>query len=120
MFGQNETTLSQLEVLVNQKDGKSKQSLVGTIDHTKTSVGASFLRTNLMFPTTQIATIESRLELVDSLTSSEEFFYTTLEHLQALPGLEKMLTSLVLKPKASKPSTALRLAARSIDAIVTS
>lgn len=112
------TTLAQLEVLINLKNGKGKQSLVGAIDHTKTQVGSRLLRTNLMFPPSQIATIEARLELVESFCNNEEFFYTTMEHLQALPGLEKMLTSLAHKPVSSKASSNLRLASRSIDAII--
>ena len=93
------TTMANLELLVNAKTGRTTNSLVGTIDCTKTSVGGRLLRTNLMAPPTRLDTIHARLDLVDSLLEDEEFFYVVMEHLEDLPDVDKMLSYVVLTPK---------------------
>jgi len=97
------STLLQLELLSNAKTGKTKCSLIDTIDYTKTSVGHRLLRTNLMAPPKRIDTITSRLDLVATFLADEEFFYSVMEHLQALPCLDKMLTNVSLVgPRGTK------------------
>ncbi len=93
------TTMANLELLVNAKTGRTANSLVGTIDCTKTSVGGRLLRTNLMAPPTRLDTIQARLDLVDSLLEDEEFFYVVMEHLEDLPDVDKMLSYVALAPK---------------------
>lgn len=93
------TTMANLELLVNAKTGRTANSLVGTIDCTKTSVGGRLLRTNLMAPPTRLDTIQARLDLVDSLLEDEEFFYVVMEHLEDLPDVDKMLSYVALTPK---------------------
>ena len=53
-------TISHLELLSNAQTGKNKNSLIGTIDCTKTNVGSRLLRSNLMSPPTGIATTISQ------------------------------------------------------------
>ena len=98
------STLMQLELLANARSGKTKISLVDTINHTKTSVGNRLLRTNLMSPPTRIDTITSRLDLVDAFLNDEEFFCDVNEHLKRLPCLDMMLTNVALvAPKGKNP-----------------
>lgn len=118
------STLLQLELLVNSKSGKTKHSLIGTIDKTKTVVGGRLLRTNLMMPPTQVDTINARLDLVDLFLNSEDFFYSALEHLSRLPDVDKMLSNVALIPK-TKPHNKeeddgvnVRMAAKGIAALV--
>ena len=94
------SSLHHLELLRNAKTGKIQNSLVGTIDCTKTSVGARLLRTNIMAPPSKIQTIDARLDLVDIFLEDEDFFYTVMEHLEALPDINKMLSHMALIPKA--------------------
>ena len=93
------TTMGNLELLVNAKTGRTANSLVGTIDCTKTSVGGRLLRTNLMAPPTRLDTVQARLDLVDSLLEDEEFFYVVMEHLEDLPDVDKMLAYVALSPR---------------------
>ena len=93
------SSMMNLELLVNSKTGRTVHSLVGTIDCTKTSVGARLLRTNLMAPPTRLDTINARLDLVDSLLEDEEFFYAVMEHLEDLPDVDKMLSYIALAPR---------------------
>ncbi len=92
-------TMVNLELLVNSKTGRTANSLVGTIDCTKTSMGGRLLRTNLMAPPTRLDTINARLDLVDSLLEDEEFFYAVMEHLEDLPDVDKMLSYIALAPR---------------------
>lgn len=118
------STLVQLELLVNSKTGKTKHSLIGTIDKTKTVVGGRLLRTNLMMPPTKVNTINSRLDLVDMFLSSEDFFYAVLEHLTRLPDVDKMLSNVALIPKTKhqhseqEEKVNVRMAAKGISALV--
>jgi len=93
------TSLWQLEILVNSKTGKGRNSLIGTIDYTKTTVGSRLLRTNLMSPPTRTDTIHSRLELVDTFLGSADFFHTVMEHLVRLPDVDRMLSNIALVPR---------------------
>jgi DNA mismatch repair protein MSH4 len=96
------STMLQLELLVNAKTGKVKDSLIGTLDCTKTTVGSRLLRSNLMSPPARVDTINTRLELVDLFLSNAEFFYAVLEHLSRLPDVDKMLTNIILVPRKSR------------------
>jgi DNA mismatch repair protein MSH4 len=119
------STLLQLELLVNSKTGKVRDSLIGTIDCTKTTVGSRLLRTNLMSPPTRADTINSRLELVETFLAHEDFFYTVLEHLSGLPDVDKMLTNIALVPRKNatgdadgETSVNVRIASKGISALV--
>jgi DNA mismatch repair protein MSH4 len=89
-------------------------------------VGSRLLRTNLMSPPTRVDTINSRLELVDTFMSNEDFFYTVLEYLSSLPDVDKMLTNIALVPRkkplleeeGSASATLLRIASTGISALV--
>jgi len=98
------STMANLELLVNARTGKVANSLMGTLDCTKTSVGGRLLRTNLMAPPTRLDTINARLDLVDLLLEDEEFFYVVMEHLEDLPDVDKMLSYVALVPRGLRGS----------------
>jgi DNA mismatch repair protein MSH4 len=121
------STLLQLELLTNAKTGKTRNSLIATIDCTKTTVGSRLLRTNLMAPPCRLDTINARLDLVDTFLADEEFFYTVLEHLQKLPDVDKMLTNVAIVPRKARsektgageaPVVTERMASKGISALV--
>lgn len=117
------SSLLQLEFLANAKTGRTGESLIGTIDCTKTTVGSRLLRTNLMAPPTRVDTINTRLDLVDSLLDDEEFFFTVMEHLESLPDVDKMLTNIALIPwtkskDAEDNMVTARIASKGISALV--
>jgi DNA mismatch repair protein MSH4 len=117
------STIMQLELLSNAKTGKTQNTLISTIDCTKTTVGSRLLRTNLIAPPCRIDTIISRLDLVDTFLEDEEFFYSVLEHLESLPAVDKMLTNVAVVPRKSGGADipnkiAVRLASKGISALV--
>jgi DNA mismatch repair protein MSH4 len=118
------SSLLQLELLTNAKTGNSRNTLIQTIDCTKTTVGSRLLRTNLIAPPSRIDTINARLDLVDTFLNDENFFYSVLEHLQNLPAVDKMLTNVAIVPRKpnttgdKKPTMNVRLASKGISALV--
>jgi DNA mismatch repair protein MSH4 len=121
------STLLQLELLANAKTGKTRGSLMATIDCTKTTVGSRLLRTNLMAPPCRADTINARLDLVDALLADEDFFYLMLHHLKSLPDVDKMLATVAVVPQArrlkvddpgDKPNVSVRMASKGISALV--
>ena len=124
------STMTNLELLVNAKTGKVANSLVGTLDCTKTSMGGRLLRTNLMAPPTRLDTINARLDLVDSLLEDEEFFYVVMDHLEDLPDVDRMLSYVALAPRGmrgnsgalfgnvERQSVTARIASKGISALV--
>ena len=90
------STILHLELLVNAKTGKKQGSLINTIDCTKTTVGNRLLRSTIMAPPCQLATIQARLDLVDTFLSDENLFYLILGQLRHLPPIDKMLSDIVL------------------------
>lgn len=118
------SSLLQLELLTNAKTGNSRNTLIQTIDCTKTTVGSRLLRTNLIAPPSRIDTINARLDLVDTFLENEDFFYAVLEHLQSLPAVDKMLSNVALVPRKmhptgdTKPTMNARLASKGISGLV--
>lgn len=117
VLNMDRATILQLELLVNAASSGCKESLVGTINKTKTTIGSRLLRTNIMAPPTNIDTINARLELVDLLLQNQELFYDILDHLEGLPDVDKMLTHLALVPKQNQEPTA-RVASSGIGALL--
>jgi DNA mismatch repair protein MSH4 len=109
-------TLLNLELLSNARTGNQNNSLLGSIDSCKTSVGSRLLRRTLMAPPTQVSTINARLDLVDELLSNEEFFYEIFDHLRSLPELDRMLSHMALVPRLSNtPSRGGRASVKTSD-----
>ena len=123
-------TVLQLELLVsnsssnnNNNNSRSQHSLCKTVNRTKTAVGSRLLRQNLMAPPTGVATIQTRLELVDDLLSDPDFFFEVMEHLEGgLGATDHVLSSLALVPRKQqqKQQHAVneRMASRGISALV--
>ena len=113
------STIINLELLANARSVRDKASLLNTIDNTVTSVGSKLLRSNLMAPSTSEATINARLDLIDTFLGDEVLFYNTLEMLERLPDLDKTLSGLVLKPQAvTKKNVTVAHTARGIASLV--
>lgn len=96
------STILQLELLSNAKTGRTQNSLIGSIDRTKTTVGGQLLRTTLMAPPSRLDTINARLNLVDTFLRDENLFDAILRELKALPAIDKMLADVALIPNFNK------------------
>lgn len=67
-----------------------------------------------------ILLIIARLDAVDSMLNDEDLFYDVLEHLEALPDIDKMLAHLSLTPKTdiATDNVTARMASKGISALV--
>ena len=99
-------TAINLELICNAKTGKQKDSLFGVINNTKTVIGERLLRSNILRPSTDKVTINTRLDLVEDLLSNNRVFSELVTLLTAFPDLDKMLNGLVTVPKNITPKTA--------------
>ena len=88
-------TATNLELITNSKSGNQKESLFGAINFTKTVIGARLLRSNILRPTTDIATINLRLLTVEDLIRCNRIFNEVVILLKSFPDMDKMLTGLV-------------------------
>lgn len=88
-----------LELISNSKSGSQKSSLYGSINFTKTRVGSRFLKSNLLRPSTDLLTIQTRLDTVELLLRKNKELNEIIRLLKALPDLDKMLYGLVTAPK---------------------
>lgn len=72
------STLQSLEIVQNLEKRKSKASLFGLLNQTKTPMGSRMLRNNIIQPPTKYDTfIGPRFEALEELTGAEEMFHAT-------------------------------------------
>jgi DNA mismatch repair protein MutS len=76
------TTIKNLELIKNLRDGRLQGSLLHIIDFTVTSMGGRLLRSWLLHPLLDCSRIERRLEAVD------EYFHHTIERQELRKVLE--------------------------------
>ncbi|TLD18073.1 hypothetical protein PspLS_10539 [Pyricularia sp. CBS 133598] len=67
-----------LELLQNSQNGKSKRCLFGLLNSTLTPMGARYLRSCILQPSTKIEIITPRHEAVEELSSKEDMFFEQL------------------------------------------
>lgn len=67
-------TIASLELIQNLQNTKSKDSLFGLLNETCTAMGARFLRSNILQPSTDVEKIQKRQEAVDELASKADTF----------------------------------------------
>lgn len=69
------SAIQSLELLRNQSNPKSKETLFGLLNHTQTPMGARVLRSNILQPSTCLEPLLAlRYEALDELATSEEMF----------------------------------------------
>ena len=95
-----------LELISHVRTGNQKDSLFGAINHTKTVVGARLLRANILRPSTNIATLQMRLDVVELFLSNNPVFTEVVKILKQLPDLDKMLAGISQTFKTTTIKTA--------------
>ena len=100
------STINHLELVSNARTGSSKYSLFGTINNTKTVVGARLLKACLLRPSTDVTTINTRLDCVELLLKNNRSFGQIIEILGKFPDLDRVLTGLTTVPKQINAKTA--------------
>ena len=88
-----------LEIISNSKNGNQKSSLYGAINFTKTKVGSRYLKSNLLRPSTDLITIETRLDTIELLLKNNKIHNEIIHILQKFPDFDKLLYGLITIPK---------------------
>lgn len=86
------STIVSLELIQNLQNQKSKHSLFGLLNETLTSMGARFLRGNLLQPSTDALKIQDRYEALEEISSKEELFFAVRN---GTPSLALQNTALI-------------------------
>ncbi|GAA6060475.1 hypothetical protein JCM10212_007106 [Sporobolomyces blumeae] len=108
-----------LELVQNVLNPKSKQHLLGMLDHCFTASGTRLLRSNLLAPSTDPDLIMGRYDVVEELVNSEERLRSLRKALERLKHLDvEKFTSRIIastsstkSPSASRPPTSGRVRA---------
>lgn len=66
-----------LELIQNLQQAKSKDCLLGHLNHTQTPMGARMLRSSILQPLVDLSVLSSRHDALDELTSNEILFRNT-------------------------------------------
>lgn len=84
------TTVRNLELLRNLREGRVKDSLLGVIDHTVTAMGGRLLRSWLLEPLLDCEEINARLDAVEEWFSETITRHEIRECLKGLADLERL------------------------------
>jgi len=84
------TTVRCLELIQNLQDDKSTDSLFGLLNNTSTAMGARFLKSNILQPSTEVGFINTRLDAVEEFTKHEEMFFQVKEALKGFPDMDRL------------------------------
>jgi DNA mismatch repair protein MutS len=87
----DQTTLRNLEVLRNVRDGTSENTLVSVIDRTRTPMGSRLLKKWLMEPLMAVGPIQERLDAVDELVSGTVIRHELSSALDSIRDLERLV-----------------------------
>ncbi|KAK9369082.1 muts domain V-domain-containing protein [Lipomyces kononenkoae] len=96
------STVRSLELIQNIVNSSSPHSLLGVLNRTNTPMGLRLLRSNILQPLTDKATLESRLDALEEMTQHEELFFACQSSLKPFQDLDRLLTTLISIP--TKPS----------------
>lgn len=86
------STIAALELIQNLQNQKSKHSLFGLLNETLTAMGARFLRSNVLQPSTDPIKLQDRYEALEEITTKEELFFAVRNGSQSLTYRLAVLT----------------------------
>jgi DNA mismatch repair protein MSH4 len=86
------STIASLELIQNLQNQKSKHSLFGLLNETLTAMGARFLRSNVLQPSTDEIKVQDRYEALEEITMKEELFFAVRNGSVSLTDLLAVLT----------------------------
>ena len=94
--------------LARTQGGERRGSLLHAVDRTVTAPGARLLAERLLAPSTDVATIEARLDAVACLVADDRLCGTLRARLSAMPDMARALSRLALSRGGPRDLAALR------------
>ncbi len=102
------TTLRNLEITRNMREGGKRGSLLGVIDFTVTAMGGRLLRQWLESPLVNLLEIRLRHDAVEELVNFPAIRHSLRERLKSVYDLERILTRIEVGTANARDLTALR------------
>ncbi|KIW80516.1 hypothetical protein Z517_07132 [Fonsecaea pedrosoi CBS 271.37] len=90
------STMASLELIQNLQNDKSRDCLLGLLNQTLTPMGARFLRSNVLQPSTDAEKIGKRQQALGELTSKEDMFFAVRTALKSFVDADRVLTTLAI------------------------
>jgi len=113
------STIINLELLETLYEGKVVGSLIHTIDHTKTSMGARLLRDWILQPLTDLDEISNRHEAVEWFTKTQAALAQLRGHLSNVRDIERLTARLTLKQGSPKDCIGLAESLEALTELIT-
>jgi len=102
------TSMRNLEVTRNVRDGGKKDTLLAVLDYTKTAMGARLLKKWLEYPLLNTSHIIKRQDAIAELLSSPTLRQTIHETLASIYDLERILTRIEVATASARDLVALK------------
>lgn len=99
-------TIKNLEIIYNMTNGSNKYSLLHTMNCCKTITGQRLLRANLIRPLTDLLTLETRYDVIEFFLNHQTLYSAVVDIVAKFPDMDKMINSIVTKPKFHNNKTA--------------
>jgi len=106
--GLDESTIKNLEIVSNLHDGGSAFTLLETLDHTKTSLGARKLRRRILQPFPELTSITLHHERVEKLYCNQTTLSRLRELLSGILDLERLSARIAMDKAHAKDLIAVR------------
>jgi len=107
-LGLDESTIRNLEIVKNLHDGGSSFTLLETLDHTKTSLGARKLRRRILQPFPELASIVLHHERVEKLYRSQTTLAKLRDLLSGILDIERLSARIAMDKAHAKDLIAVR------------
>jgi len=107
-------TAANLELISSLRDGNQRESLFGVLNRTKTKTGARFLKSQILRPSADLLTLQTRFKVVEMFTGDSGLMAQTAKLLGSLPDMDRMLSGVTQVPKSLTQVTV----KQSIDALI--
>ena len=102
-------TLRNLEITRNLRDGGKKDTLLDTLDFTRTAMGARLLRKCLEYPLVNVLSINRRLDAVEELVKDFSLRGTLRDGFRDIRDFERLLTRIEVGAANARDLIALKV-----------
>ena len=88
-------TVIGLELVRNTNDYTGRNTLLSTVNNTRTRMGYRHLKTNILQPSTSLVTINDRYDAGEVICSDEKQYFALMNAIKNLPDVDNMIMNLV-------------------------
>ncbi|MGC8658733.1 MAG: DNA mismatch repair protein MutS [Desulfomonilaceae bacterium] len=114
----DQSSIRNLEIFRNLRDGSANGSLIGVVDKTKTPVGGRLLRKWLAYPLLNVKEISNRSDFTQDLVENFSVRRTIREVLKNFGDLERLAGKIALKTISPRDLIQLRTSVQKIPLVI--